>query len=73
VGPTRQNPKRRAATIHSVSAGKEKASPPRKGDRTPADQTPVDAPIAVKKSSGGEPLAVVGSEGVIALASAFEP
>jgi hypothetical protein len=33
----------------------------------------LDAPIAVKKSSGGEPLAVVGCEGVVALPSAFEP
>jgi Phage integrase family len=33
----------------------------------------VDAPIAVRKSSGGQPLAVVVGEGVIALVSAFEP
>ena len=35
--------------------------------------TRVDAPIPVKKSSGGEPLAVVVGEGVVALVSAFEP
>jgi hypothetical protein len=33
----------------------------------------VDAPIPVKKSSGGQPLAVVVGEGVVALVSAFEP
>ena len=33
----------------------------------------VDAPIPVKKSSGGEPLAVVVGQGVVALVSAFEP
>ena len=33
----------------------------------------VDAPIPVKKSSGGEPLAVVVGEGVVSLVSAFEP
>ena len=32
-----------------------------------------DAPIPVKTSSGGEPLAVVVGEGVVALVSAFEP
>jgi hypothetical protein len=30
-------------------------------------------PISVKKSSGGQPLAVVGGEGVVALVSAFKP
>ena len=33
----------------------------------------VDAPIPVRKSSGGEPLAVVVGQGVVALVSAFEP
>ena len=33
----------------------------------------VDASISVKKSSGGQPLAVVGGEGVVALVSAFKP
>jgi hypothetical protein len=33
----------------------------------------VDAPIPVKKSSGGEPLAVVVGEGVVAFVSAFKP
>jgi hypothetical protein len=33
----------------------------------------VDAPIAGKASSGGEPLAVVVGQGVVALLAAFEP
>jgi hypothetical protein len=33
----------------------------------------VDVPIAVRKSSGGEPLAVVVGQGVVALVSTFEP
>jgi hypothetical protein len=33
----------------------------------------VDASIAVKRSSGDEPLAVVVGEGVVALVCAFEP
>jgi len=37
------------------------------------DSRLVDAPIPVKKSTGGEPLAVVVGEGVVALVSTFEP
>jgi hypothetical protein len=33
----------------------------------------VNAPVPVKTSSGGEPLAVVVGQGVVALVAAFEP